>query len=219
MRSILSKNTKDSVKSSSFLLISRAQVCYTISVKIFLDEGRNEMDEIRFVNEYIRDKSVAKETYGWWFFKRPIMIVLYSLIGFYSVLVLATIIFLPETEHIFTSVIVLVAYALYLGMMLFSYRSQVKMMDRRDRELSHGAPLVCKVEATDTSLVFYALESRQSVMLCDIKYAFITEGYISVITNARLMYTLKKDAFTLGDAESFVAYLREKGIKVKGKLK
>ena len=44
------------------------------------------------------------------------------------------------------------------------------------------------------------------------------ESYVVVITKARLMFIFRKDSFTEGDADGFIAFLKEKGIKVTGKI-
>ena len=104
-------------------------------------------------------------------------------------------------------------------MMIISYRSQVKMMVKRDREMANGRELVCNVTVTDGEITFSALDGKNSVSLENLKYAFQTKSYIVVVTNAKLMYLLKNDGFTVGNAEEFIVFLKEKGVKIKGKKK
>jgi hypothetical protein len=101
--------------------------------------------------------------------------------------------------------------------MFISYRSQVKALVQRDREMSGGDPLCCEITVSDEEMTLTALESRSPVSINNLKSAFVTENYIVVITKARLMFIFRKDSFTEGDADSFIAFLKEKGIKVTGK--
>lgn len=169
--------------------------------------------ETLFENKYARDKSTAKEIYGYWFFKKPLMIFVYVMLGVYALSCILGFIFDPEGAGELVLPFILLVFC--CAAMLISYLSQVKNMVRRDAEMAKGGELLCEVSVSDSEITFSALESRQSVSLEKIKYAFATKNYISVVTEARLMYILKKDSFTLGDAERFIAFLKEKQIKIK----
>jgi hypothetical protein len=102
-------------------------------------------------------------------------------------------------------------------LMIVSYHSQVKAMVQRDKEMSGGKPLCCEISVSENEITLSALESRSSVAMSNIKSAFETENYIVVLTKARLMFIFKKDSFTKGNLDDFIAFLKERGIKVKGK--
>ena len=145
------------------------------------------------------------------------MIMVYVVLALYSIsCILGFIIDLDsakETLPIFAMIIFFVVF------IFISYRSQVKAMVQRDKEMSHGEPLHCRISVSDDEMVLSTLESRSPISIGNLKSAFITENYIVVITKARLMFIFKKDSFTVGDTESFLAFLREKNIKIKGQKK
>lgn len=173
--------------------------------------------QARFENSFVRDKDTAKEIYQYWFFKKPTMVAMYAILAFYSLACIVGLCFDFENAEEFMPPCVL---AVFLPvMMIISYRSQVKMMVKRDREMANGRELVCNVTVTDGEITFSALDGKNSVSLENLKYAFQTKSYIVVVTNAKLMYLLKNDGFTVGNAEEFIVFLKEKGVKIKGKKK
>ena len=173
------------------------------------------MSDIRFVNEYVRDKDTAKEIYGYWHFKRPIMIFVYVMLAVYTLSCLLGFIFDFENAKEFVLPFTLLLVSAFL--MVFSYFSQVNAMAKRDAEIANGRELLCETRVSDSEITTLALGNETKIGFENIKYAFVTGGYIVLVTKARLMYIFKKSGFTTGDADSFIAFLLEKGIKVKGK--
>ena len=171
--------------------------------------------EARFKNKFVRDEDTAKEIYKYWYFKKPLMVVVYVILGAYALSCILGFIIdfnsAKEAMPIFAMIVFFTAF------IFISYRSQVKAMVQRDKEMSGGEALCCEISVSDDEITLSTLESRSPVSMSNLKSAFITKNYVVVITKARLMFILKKDSFTIGDTESFVAFLREKGIKVKGK--
>ena len=171
--------------------------------------------ENRFENKYVRNESTAKEIYKYWFFKRPLSIAIYVILGYYSlscILGLAV-----DFQAAKDTLPILAMIAFYVAVMIISYRAQVKMMINRDREMAHGEELVYEIGVNDTEITLCAREGRSSILIGNLKYAFVTKNYIAVITKAKLMIILKKDSFTVGDCDGFITFLCEKGIKIRGK--
>lgn len=173
--------------------------------------------ETRFENSFVRDENTAKEIYRYWFFRKPTMVALYVILAFYTLACIFGLSFDFEDAKdfifpFFTAILIPV-------LMIISYRSQVKTMVNRDREMAKGSELVTRVCVNDNEFTVFSLDSHTSILVSDLKYAFLTKSYIAVITKARLMVILKKDSFTIGDTESFLAFLREKNIKIKGQKK
>ena len=173
--------------------------------------------ETRFENEFARDESTAKEVYGYWYFKKPLLIVVYIYLGIY--LLSCILGFIIDFQSAKDSMPIFVMILFFLSFMFISYRSQVKAMIQRDKEVSGGEPLCCKISVTDEEMTMSALENRTPISIGNLKSAFVTKNYIVVVTKARLMFIFKKDSFTLGDVDGFIAFLREKGIKIKGQKK
>ena len=173
--------------------------------------------ETRFENEFVRDEQTAKEIYKYWYFKKPLMVAVHVVLAFYALSYIFGFIIdfdsAKEAMPIFAMIVFIEVF------MLISYRSQVKAMVQRDREMSQGEALRCRISVSDEEIVLYALESRTPVSMSNVKGAFVTRNYIVVITKARLMFIFKKDSFTVGDCDGFIAFLGEKEIKVKGKKK
>ena len=171
--------------------------------------------EALFKNKFVRDENTAKEIYGYWYFKKPLMIVVYAVLGVYALSCILG--FIIDFNSAKEAMPVFAMIVFFTAFIFISYRSQVKAMVQRDKEMSGGDALCCEISVSDDEIILTALESRSPVSMGNLKSAFMTKNYIVVITKARLMFILKKDSFTKGDAESFIAFLKEKGIKVKGK--
>ncbi len=171
--------------------------------------------ETRFENRYVRDENTAKEIYRYWFFKKPLMVAVYVVLAVYAISCIIGLGFDFEDAKEFIMPFILAVILPLL--MIISYRSQVKTMVKRDKEMAKGGELICEVSVNDNEFTVSSLESRSRILIDNAKYAFQTKSYIVVITKARLMIILKKDSFTVGDTDGFIAFLKEKGIKVKGK--
>lgn len=173
--------------------------------------------DIRFENEFVRDEQTAKEIYGYWYFKKPIMIAMYVILGIYSLSCILG--FIVDFESAKEAMPIFVMIIFVVALMLFSYRSQVKAMVQRDKEMSGGNPLNCRISVSDDEITLSTLENRTPVSMSNLNGAFVTKNYIVVITKARLMFIFKKDSFTVGNSDGFIAFLKEKNIKIKGQKK
>ena len=173
--------------------------------------------EILFENIFVRDKKTAKEIYGYWFFKKPTMVAMYSILAAYATACIVGLII--DFESAKESAFPLFCALLLPVLMIISYSSQVKMMVDRDKEMGGGEGISCHVTVTDSELTLTAFDGKNSVSVDNIKYAFLTKNYIVIVTKARLMYILKKDSFTIGDSDGFIAFLLKKGVKVRGQKK
>lgn len=168
--------------------------------------------EIRFENRYTRDEQTAKEIYKYWYFRRPVFIALYVILALYISACIFGLMFDFEDAREFIAPVIMAIVAPV--MMFISYRSQVSTMVKRDREMAQGGEVVCEVSVSDEEFAVTSLGSRTAINAESVKKAYVTKNYIVALTAARLMVILKKDGFTLGDAESFISFLREKGIHI-----
>lgn len=175
------------------------------------------MDEIRFVNSFTRDKSTAKEIYGWWYYKRPVFVAFYIIMAIYLFSFILGFILSPGEMLGDLPVLFFILFGIFIFNL--SYFSQVRAMVKRDAEMSGGRELLSTVTVSDSEAVVISFESRTAISLENMRYAFTTKNYIVLVTKARLMMILKKDSFTQGDTEGFISFLQSKGIKVKGKKK
>lgn len=173
------------------------------------------MNDVRFANKYIRDKGTAKEIYRYWFFKQPIIILVYVMFGLWTISYILGSIIDPWFAFDNSYTLVIIIFCCFL--MVLSYMSQVRMMVKRDEEMAGGRELLCETVVTDTKITTMSLGNENTLGFDGIRYAFITKEYIVLVTKARRVFIFKKDSFTIGDTESFVAFLKLKGIKVRGK--
>ena len=166
--------------------------------------------EILFENHYTQDKAWAKEIYRYLHLTRPLMVffhivfALYFLYGLYTCfvgdLVLWQLLLIPLA---------------FGGISLFGYYSNVKMTLKRNAE-TFGKPLECQTLVTDQQIIHKASNGAEGVLhYCDIKKVLQTKNYIFILSKAKLVYSFKKDAFTVGSADGFLYFLQQKNIKVK----
>lgn len=173
------------------------------------------MDNIRFENEYLRTKDTLKEAYHYWYFRRPIAVAVYVIAAFNILLNIG--LFLMELPvspiNIFLVIFITLLYPLL-------YLIQVNSAAKKDLQLCHGKEM--KACITVTSDRFYPNRADGDIYidLSSVNYAYETKNYIIlVMKTTRLMLIFHKDGFTVGDYDGFVAFLREREIKIKGKIK
>lgn len=168
------------------------------------------MENTLFKNEFIRDKSCAKEVIGYFVFKRKIAKIIYGILAADLALMLAT-----GTMHadLTSAFILLVCIFLLSVANIASYFSQVKNMSERDKEISGGVYPTVTLEITDTEIISRQGGSVTSTAFDSLKSAFRTKNYTVILTRANLMYIFKNDSFSFGDADSLCDFLRERKIK------
>ena len=169
------------------------------------------MDEIRFVNEYIRDKQTGKEIYAYWCFKRPAVIFVYCAIAFYfaSLIYYLSLGLWPEIWMIILAVV-------FLAIQPIQYFMMVDRFNKQEQMLLHGKPLEVYVAFTESKVFLNRTETEHYIDVSYLKGAFETKNYIVPITKNNMLLILRKDGFTLGNADMFRDFLWDRGIKVRG---
>lgn len=165
--------------------------------------------EILFENKYVRNLQWAKETYRYIYFRRPFLIFCY--------IYLLTFLLWGLYKSVFNGCfnILIIVIPILLAAVFWLYKSSVKITILRDIEI-YGKPIEVTVTVTEEAIMqTNSLDSNLSLNFYDIKKAVCTKKYIYIITNAKLIYTLKNDGFTVGDKGRFLDFLRMKGVKVK----
>lgn len=166
--------------------------------------------EILFENSYVRNKELAKEVYRYYYFQRKWLVVCYALMAI-SFLVNLFIGIFEKT----TNVAVLIVVPLYLVIPIFCYFNQVNAMVKRDKEV-HGKEI--SVETIVTEDFIQNTASTGSVNKLDyinVRNAAQTKNLILLRSKANLIYIFRKDTFTKGSKDEFIAFLKGKGIKIK----
>lgn len=166
--------------------------------------------EIKFENKYLRDKEWAKDIYGYMYFKRPLMIVIYAVMALYLAFGIYNTVRYGYIDRYF--LIVPIGFSI---MIAFLYNKNVTVTLKRDMEI-HGKAIETSVTVTDEVIRHStSLGSEYFLNYVDVKKAVQTKKFIYLWSKANMFYSLKKDAFTQGSAEEFIAFLNTKGIKVK----
>lgn len=161
-----------------------------------------------FENKYTRDKQWAKDVYGYMYLRRPIMIVLnsifalYLLIGIYNSIVAGVV----NWVYILWPIV-------YCAFTVWLYSMNVRAVIKRDLE-SHGTPVEDIVTVSEDKIrLSHSTGAEYHLNYCDIKKVVQTKKYIYLLSKAKLIYSVKRDAFTIGDAATFLAFLKTKGLK------
>ena len=97
----------------------------------------------------------------------------------------------------------------------FMYRKNVVTMIKRDQEI-HGKEIEVNLTVTE-ELIKQSQSTGSEFQLNyrDIKRAIKTKKYIYLWSKTNMLYSLKLDSFSVGTADDFLIFLRNKGIKVK----
>ena len=173
------------------------------------------MDDIRFENEYLRTKDTLKEAYRYWYFRRPIAIAIYAVAAFNILLNIGLLIMeLPVSPvNIFLVIFISALYPLL-------YFIQVNSAAKKDSQICHGQEMRACITVTADRFYPNRADGDIYIDFSSVNYAYETKNYIIlVMKSTRLMLIFHKNGFTVGDFDGFVAFLRERGIKIKGKLK
>lgn len=166
--------------------------------------------DVLFENSYVRDKKFAKDIYKYLYFHRVSIIVSYV---FLSLFFCANILLWIFEEYYNLFVLVLVPSL--FAFRLYSYFRSVKLMVKRDSEV-HGKEVTVESVVTGEGIQSsVSTGSVSTLAIGNIKKAVNTKKFILLHTEAKLLYIFPKDKFTKGNAEDFIKFLKDKGIKVK----
>lgn len=169
---------------------------------------------ILFTSSYTRTKEFIKEVSQYYYFKRKPLIVVYILLAIAFFAKIATTVFYgPDLSA--STLFIFIPFFFILQISL--YFRNINAFTRQDKE-SHGkevsATLIATEDFIQSSLSTGAVHKAN---YADIKYAVGTKNFILIQTKAGLIYSFRKDAFEKGTKEDFVAFLKSKGISVKGR--
>ena len=165
--------------------------------------------EILFENSHVRNKELAKEVYGYYYFKRKIMVALYIILTLSFVDSLLIWIF----EGMFGVALVLVpAYFLFV---IYLYLNRVNQMVKMDAE-SFGKEVTVSITVTEDHLEHTASTGGVAkTEITNVKKVIVTKNLILLHTKANLIYIFRKDSFAKGTEAEFMAFLKYKGFKVR----
>lgn len=165
---------------------------------------------ILFENTYIRNKELAKELYGYIFFRRNYLFVAYIVLLISFIINLLSFITTGATNWF-----VFIFVPFFLLLRLFTYFQSIKLMVKRDNEVN-GGPVEVKTLVTDDFIVHTTSTGGVNKLEYNkFKKCNQTKNLILLQSDAKLIYVFKKDGFSVGNCDEFLDFLRNKGIKVK----
>lgn len=166
--------------------------------------------EVLFENSYTRDEKLIKEIYRYEYFRRKLLIIFDIVM---ILCLLSNILILVVEKKCYWGVFILAP--LYFLYKFFCYWCQVRIIIKRDQEV-HGKEI--SVETIVTNEYIQNTASTGTVNKLEyenIRNVVQTNNLILLRSKANLVYIFQKDAFTIGNAEDFIKFLKDKGIKVK----
>ena len=165
---------------------------------------------ILFENSYIRNKDLAKEMYGYIFFRRNYLFVAYIVLLISFIINLILLITTGSTNWF-----VFIFVPFFLLLRLFTYLQSIKLMLKRDNEVC-GGPFEVKTIVTEEFIQYTSSSgSVNKLEYSKIKKCNQSKNLILLQSDAKLIYVFKKDGFSVGNCYEFLDFLRNKGIKVK----
>ena len=178
-----------------------------------LQDAAVQPEEALFENTHTRGKAFFKEFYTYYFFKRPIFVILYIIIACSFAINLIG--FLLADSDSLVGVIVPVLYFLFVpGVSALN----IRMATAREEENGNGSEIVYHVKVTDTTVGYStSLGTQYEMELSKIKKVYTTKNYILLQTPTKQVYPIKKDGFTKGTYTEFCAFLQSKNFNIKTK--
>ena len=170
--------------------------------------------ETLFENRYVRDKATVREVYLYYYFKQRSRVILYIIT---ALLVCELTVVCLFTHHFPNSYFLLLLWvALFFLIQFIAYYRSVSLVEKRDREITKGESLTIRFTVSDTEIsVNTQAGAEYSVELSAIKHGVQTKNTIVLFSRARMLYIFRRDAFTVGDADQFLAFLTQKGLKIR----
>ncbi len=163
-----------------------------------------------FENKFVRDEEYVKELYRKYFFCTPVVVICHVVWAFYFAWGIYGIIF--DWVLYLTRLILPLIYLAYIILMYFI---RVKIIAKRDKE-SYGGPLeIISVVTHEKIDCMNSAGTKYNLNYVDIKKVVKTKNYIHLVSKTNLVYSFKRDGFSVGNETYFLNFLKSKGIKVK----
>jgi len=166
-----------------------------------------------FKNTLTRDENALREAYVYVSFRQPFMVVMICI--FLFITAFETGLFLSGASD--PTVPVLAAFC--AGYTYYKYRKTVRQTIERDRAESNGGNVVFTTTVTKKNIVSTSSTGEKfRLEFSDIKNCGITKNLIVVLSKNNTSYMLSKEGFEIGNAKSFIQFLKDRGVKIYGKL-
>ena len=154
----------------------------------------------------------TKEIYRYFYYQRKLYVISYVIAAATFILSIINTA-LGSTDSIILSIITPL-WALYPT---YCYFYQGNAMAKRTKE-TYGKYIEIETVVTDEFIKITTETGNEAkIPLKKIKKAIQTKNLILLRSQANLLYIFRKDSFTVGTKEDFISFLKNKGIRVKGK--
>ncbi len=167
--------------------------------------------EYLFKNSYVRTKEHIKGISAYCTFKRPLSKVMTGLFAVIFVVAAASL-FIKFTAF---AVVGLLYAPIHILMQVWTYKRFVKMLTARDLEACGGKEASFDITVSSKELVSYSSAGNIThIKLSEIKRIVNDENFFFVLTLQGKIYALEKHSFTEGNAEDFIEFAKNKGIRI-----
>ena len=153
-------------------------------------------------NHHTRDKTLAKELFSYYFFRRSFYIIA-------DILMLAVLVF-----NIFLRNYWLIAFPLLFCFSQFFMYQQTSAAFIRQNKKDNEAETVTSFISAESVRNVSSDESESEILLTDIKKAVKTKNHYILITTKKELYPISKNGFTVGTEKDFTELLKSKNIKI-----
>ena len=166
--------------------------------------------DVLFQNKYTRTEDWIKECNRYALFRTPLMMVVHIL----SALMIGNGLY----ELFFLRIIGVPAFAspiLFYTVILLLYFRMNALTKKRNKEM-YGDRFEVISDITEESITQTLSNGATFVIpYTSIKRCAQTAHYLLLISDAKIIYALRKGGFTIGSDEEFLVFLRSKGVKVR----
>ncbi len=167
-----------------------------------------------YKNIHIRDERIIREVYKYITFRQPFMIVMMCIFLFITAFETGLILSGRSNDP---TVPVLAFFC--MGYTYYKYRKTVKQTVERNAELAEGKEVVYTTSVTKKNIITTSSTGeRFKLEYSDIKNCGIIKDIIVVLSKDNTSYIFTTDGFEIGNAKGFIQFLKDKGIKIYGKL-
>ena len=171
--------------------------------------------ETHFENKYTKDKESIREYLNYFYFRKPILMVLNIFFALIFVFTVASFFYPPIFPYSGLKALYIVLPLFIWTVTILRYFKALKLSVMRDREINNGNQIDMHYIVSDekVEVCCESIETKNSVYLSQVKKVVKTKNFIILITEAKLSFVLRKDSFTKGTSEGLLYFLRKKGIK------
>ncbi|MBR6800908.1 MAG: hypothetical protein IKM61_04080 [Eubacteriaceae bacterium] len=167
-----------------------------------------------FKNTHIRDERIIREAYKYIAFRQPffvfIMCIFIFIVAFETGLLLT-----GRSDD--PTVPVLAAFC--MGYTYYKYRKTVKTTVKRNREEADGSDITYTTSVTKKNITAVSSTGEKyKLEYSDIKNCGIMKDVIIVLSKNNTSYIFTTDGFEIGTAKGFIQFLKDRGVKIYGKL-